>query len=159
MYRDLSPGFTPGPGNLVYTSTGTTWHDGVAQGYTYYYKVTATDFSHNESDPASAETVVGIGRATTPQRFALYQNHPNPFNPTTVIRYDVPAGGVRVTLRIFDVGGRLVRTLVNGNEGPGEKAVTWDGQDARGQPVASGVYFYQMVTKPYTKTRKMLLMK
>ncbi len=68
----------------------------------------------NESDPASPEPATGVGEPVIPQAFALYQNVPNPFNPETTIRYDVPAGGGKVTLRVFDVSGRLVRTLVDG---------------------------------------------
>ena len=90
--------------------------------------------------------------------FALYQNVPNLFNPTTVIRYDVPVGGGRVTLKIYDVAGRLVRTLVDGVEASGEKRVTWYGRNNRGSRVATGVYFYRMTGPGFTKTRKMVLL-
>ena len=95
-----------------------------------------------------------------PKRFALYQNVPNPFNPTTVIHYSVAAGGHDVvTLRIYDVSGRLVRTLVNGHQTPGEKRVVWDGTNGRGQGVATGVYFYRLTAPGFVKTRKMVLLK
>ena len=70
-----------------------------------------------------------------------------------------PASGGKVRLQIFDVAGRLVRTLVDGMETPGEKRVTWDGRNSRGSHVATGVYFYRMDAPGFTKTRKMVLLK
>jgi hypothetical protein len=84
---------------------------------------------------------------------------PNPFNPTTRIRYDVPARGGKVTLRIYDVEGRLVRTLVNEHQSPGQKIATWHGRNAQGQSVATGVYFYRMTAPGFEMTRKMILLK
>ena len=107
-------------------------------------------------------TSVGTGvdpEPIVPDQFALYQNTPNPFNPSTVIRYDVPAGGASVSLKIFDVNGRLVKTLVSENLSPGEKSATWRGDDDRGNRVASGVYFYSIETPGFRETRKLVLMK
>lgn len=94
-----------------------------------------------------------------PAAFGLAQNFPNPFNPSTVICFDVPAGGGFVTIRIYDVGGRLVRTLVNGLETAGRKSVAWNGRDTRGNMVATGVYFYRMTAPGFERTRKMVLLK
>ncbi|UCH82787.1 MAG: T9SS type A sorting domain-containing protein, partial [Candidatus Latescibacterota bacterium] len=94
-----------------------------------------------------------------PGRFALYQNSPNPFNPSTVIRYDVPSGSGNVSLVVYDVNGRLVRTLKDAVETPGEKTVTWDGRDNAGEHVSSGVYFYRLVTPGYSETHKMVLIR
>jgi hypothetical protein len=93
------------------------------------------------------------------KRFHLYQNYPNPFNPTTHIRYDVPASGGRVTLRIYNVEGRLVRTLINEDQSPGQKMTTWHGRNDQGQSVATGVYFYRMTAPGFTLTKKMVLLK
>ncbi len=96
----------------------------------------------------------------TPQQTVLQQNRPNPFNPSTVIRYDVPAGTGRVTLRIYDTGGRLVRTLVDEDlAGPHHGEVTWDSTNARGTRVASGIYFYRLQGPGFSQTRKMVLLK
>ena len=65
--------------------------------------------------------------------------------------------GGRVTLRIYDVTGRLVKTLVDGIETPGRKATTWDGYGRRGEKVASGVYFYRMTAPGYEKTCRMVI--
>jgi len=105
-------------------------------------------------DPPS--TGDGAGRA--PERFALYQNHPNPFNPTTAIRFDVPADGGAVTLHIYDVTGRLVRSLVNGVQTAGPKTVTWDGRNDAGRRGVPGVYFYQLKTERQQQSRKLVVL-
>ncbi len=93
------------------------------------------------------------------ETFALHQNIPNPFNPTTTIRFDVPPDGGAVTLRVFDVGGRLVRTLVDGMESPGQKSVMWNGRNENGHPVATGTYFYRLTGPGFVETRKMVILK
>ena len=84
---------------------------------------------------------------------------PNPFNPTTSISYDVPAGGAQVTLRVYDATGGLVRPLVEEERPAGTHAVTWDGRNATGTPVSSGVYFYRMVSGSFSESRRMVLLK
>lgn len=109
---------------------------------------------------AGPDQATGIDdRSPSPHVFALYQNVPNPFNPTTVIRYDVPTGGAVVELAIFDVAGRRVRSLVDGFETAGIKHVTWDGRNDRGAHAATGIYFYRMVAGNFVQTRKVLLLK
>jgi hypothetical protein len=94
-----------------------------------------------------------------PERLGLYQNVPNPFNPTTTIGYDVPAGGSHVAIEIFDVSGRLVATLVDEPQLEGRRSVSWHGVDEAGRELPSGVYFYRMTAGEYAETRKMLLLK
>lgn len=91
-------------------------------------------------------------------RFALLPNFPNPFNPSTAIRFEVPAPG-RASLRIFDASGRLVRTLVDGTLPAGRYRTVWNGVDDRGTAVASGVYVYTISAGRRTLTRKMTLLK
>lgn len=100
-------------------------------------------------------------KAQTPQAgaFALQQNVPNPFNPSTEISFTVPEGGASVTLRIYDVTGKLVRTLVDGHEPAGTRTVTWAGRNDQGQPVASGTYFYQLTSPKFSERKKMVLLK
>lgn len=93
------------------------------------------------------------------REFALRQNIPNPFNPTTGISYDVPQGGATVSIRIYDVSGRTVRTLVDGWRPGGTHRVTWDGRDAAGNAVSSGVYFYRMAAGSFVEARRMVLLK
>jgi len=98
-------------------------------------------------------------KGPTVREFALYDARPNPFNPTTVIRYDVPAGGGAVSLRVYDVRGRHIRTLVHGNMTSGQKSATWNAKDTRGNPVSSGIYFYLLRAGGTTLTKKMILLK
>ncbi|MDH3457653.1 MAG: right-handed parallel beta-helix repeat-containing protein [Gemmatimonadota bacterium] len=117
----------------------------------------------NEQD-LTAEAVSEGGRAagsSLPTKWALAQNVPNPFNPVTSIRYDVPvdASGVAVRLVIYDVAGRRVRTLVDSRVGPGQYQAQWDGTDDAGTRVSSGVYFYRIEAGSFGATRKMLLLK
>jgi hypothetical protein len=89
---------------------------------------------------------------------ALYGNEPNPFNPTTTIEYSVHEP-MRVTLRIYDVTGKLVRTLIDEPQEAGVFHVVWDGRDNAGNNMSSGVYFYQLKGTGIVETRKMVLMK
>ncbi|HUV36273.1 MAG TPA: FlgD immunoglobulin-like domain containing protein, partial [Patescibacteria group bacterium] len=99
------------------------------------------------------------GKEETPRaEFALDANFPNPFNPATTIRYNL-ARPTYVELRIYDVRGALVRTLVSGHQAAGEKQATWDGRLDSGVTAASGVYFYQLKTVEFNRTRKMVLLK
>ena len=91
-------------------------------------------------------------------RLALHPNTPNPFNPVTEIRFELPRDE-SVTLSIYDVRGRLVRTLVGGARPAGLHRTRWDGRDERGIPVASGVYLYRLQAGEKAIVRKMVLMK
>ena len=91
-------------------------------------------------------------------RFALHQNHPNPFNPATRISFDLDARA-RVLLVIYDISGARVRTLVDRDMNPGRYAEEWDGRNENGNTVASGVYFYRLVAGKQMMTRKMVLLR
>ena len=110
-----------------------------------------------ESDECEAVPAAIAGDGLT--SYKLYQNVPNPFNPTTTIHYEIPAGLAAIRLQIFDVSGRLVRRLVDGYVGPGRKSASWSGLDTSGRPVASGLYFYRLEAGRFNETRKMLLLK
>ncbi|RMG63591.1 MAG: CHRD domain-containing protein [Calditrichaeota bacterium] len=103
---------------------------------------------------------VGIEPLTQaiPDAFALYANYPNPFNPTTTIRYDLKES-VDVKLEIYNVLGEKVRTLVNAREAAGRKSVVWDGRNDRGQVVSSGIYIYRLQAGDFVQSRKMMLLK
>ncbi len=89
----------------------------------------------------------------------LDQNFPNPFNPETTIRFNIPAPGGDVTLRIYDVRGRLITRLVDARNIVGERTVRWDGKDGRGNDVSSGVYFYRLQTGDQFFSRKLILLR
>jgi len=94
-----------------------------------------------------------------PQNTALYQNAPNPFNPTTTIRFDLATEGP-VSLRIYDVAGRLVRNLLDEHRKAGARqSMIWDGRDAAGHRLANGVYFYRLEASGESFTRKLVVIK
>jgi hypothetical protein len=93
-----------------------------------------------------------------PGEYALGQNYPNPFNPSTTITYDLPQAG-EVSLKIFDVLGREVITLVNVSQLAGRQTAVWNGQDAAGQNIATGVYVYQLRAGQFVQSKKMVLLK
>ncbi|MCX5753127.1 MAG: PKD domain-containing protein [Candidatus Krumholzibacteria bacterium] len=90
--------------------------------------------------------------------FRLAQNYPNPFNPNTTISYQIPVRSM-VNLSVFDVSGRLIRTLVNEYNEPGLYAAPWDGKDSRGVSVASGIYFSKLQAGNYKETKRMVLLR
>ncbi len=98
------------------------------------------------------------GSRERPSEFDLSQNYPNPFNPTTKIEFTLAKSGF-VTLQIYDVRGRKVRTLVSEELSSGYKSVLWDGKNEAGKDVASGVYFYQLKVGDFSEPKKMLLLK
>ncbi|MGH7492780.1 MAG: FlgD immunoglobulin-like domain containing protein [bacterium] len=100
----------------------------------------------------------------SPSTFQLEQNYPNPFNPSTVINFSLPAAG-NVRLRVYDLSGQLVRTLVSGEMPAGQHSVRWHGDDAFNRFVAAGMYFYKIEvegknsTYIFAQTRRMLFLK
>ena len=107
-----------------------------------------------ESDLTGVDETAG-----TPRAYQLYAAFPNPFNPQTIIRYDLPAPVV-VDIRVYDLAGRLVRTLRNGEqEDAGHHSVVWSGVDDSGQRVASGTYIYRMRAGSYRETKHLTLVK
>lgn len=96
--------------------------------------------------------------AITPETYELAQNHPNPFNPRTTVAYYLPQPG-HVTLRIHNILGQTVRTLVDEVRPAGSHEVIWDGKTTAGDEAGSGVYFYQLRVEGHVLTRRMVLVK
>ena len=105
-----------------------------------------------------ASSVSTVDENNLPMDFALHANYPNPFNPTTSIKYDLPENAV-VSIMIYDIMGREIRHLVNETQSAGFKAIMWDGTNNYGQQVGTGMYLYQIKAGSFVQTRKMLLMK
>ncbi len=122
---------------------------------------TYDDSTEVANQPVSVEEDPVI--TALPEQFELLQNYPNPFNPTTNIGFRIPPGGRSdvgmVNLEVYDITGRLVKTLVNENRAPGNYSVQWDGTNQFGQQVGSGVYFYRLQAGAFQQVKKMLLMK
>jgi hypothetical protein len=149
-------------GQMIASQFGT--YD-LSEGSRYYWRVRAygTCGWGNWSAIRSCTTSVtlAVEEITTggiPTAYSLAQNYPNPFNPSTAIEFTLPRPG-QVTLEIYDIIGRKVRTLLSDVLTAGTKRVVWDGNSADGTSVASGVYFYRIAAGSYSETRKMLLLK
>ncbi|MCJ7457690.1 MAG: T9SS type A sorting domain-containing protein [candidate division Zixibacteria bacterium] len=135
-------------------------------------KVFSQDKNHS-LNPLSLPVVLNVDTTTSvqnapeqiPVTFKLGQNYPNPFNPLTTIPFKAgsrkPGAGspTRTTLKIYNVLGQLVKTLVDEEKSPGNYQVIWDGKDQKGDEVSSGIYFYQLRTGNYKETRKMSLLR
>ena len=115
--------------------------------------IVGTDGDGVFSRPLSEITNIELDNNILPDQVRLFQNYPNPFNPSTKINYEIPKSGL-VTIKIYDVLGKEIETLVNEEKNPGRYKVDFDGSN-----LSSGVYFYKITTNKFSETKKMLLMK
>jgi hypothetical protein len=115
----------------------------------YSYRLKQIDRNGKFTYSQSVDVVI----SDMPKFFALQQNYPNPFNPSTVIRYQLPVNS-KVSLKIYDLLGREIATLVNEEQSAGWKEVDWNATT-----VASGIYFYKIQSGSFIETKKMLLVK
>lgn len=115
------------------------------------YKIDISEFEPNAVEETTPETDVITGAV-------LAQNYPNPFNPSTTIRYQLAESG-DVSLKVYNVSGQLVRTLVDGHKAAGDFEAVWDGRDDAGRMVSSGKYMYQLVKGDQVETRYCTLLK
>ncbi|MDZ7725741.1 MAG: Ig-like domain-containing protein [candidate division KSB1 bacterium] len=127
--------------------------ESVEAGHTVYYKLqdVTVDGFKNLHGPVKAETPL-------PDAFNLQQNFPNPFNPITTIRYELPKP-VRVRINIYNVLGQKVKTLVDREMRAGFHSILWNAESDAGVQVASGIYYFRMVAGNYSKVRKMVVLK
>jgi len=130
------------------------------------WQAQVTSFSAEAAGPTVASNTVtiidppsGVDEPVRPTGYALHGNVPNPFNPLTVIAYEMPVAA-QVSLRVFDISGRLIATLKEGvSESAGRHEVTWTGRDHSGRQVSAGVYFFRMEAGSFAQTRRMVLVK
>ncbi|UCF04096.1 MAG: T9SS type A sorting domain-containing protein [bacterium] len=134
--------------DLTYTFVDDSYESGGS--YTYRIDVSDEDGRRTlfETDPISTPALLPT----------LYQNHPNPFNPSTTIRYYVPENS-HVILELYDISGKYITRLVNEEQPRGLHSVDWNGLDTQGNPVASGVYVYRLKSSKKTISRKMVLLR
>lgn len=161
---------------IVDASTGAqifAWSD---PSYSYYlwhmYRTTGSNLLRaaliktSVSTLASTMVVYSLGISVdveetgggVPADMNLHQNFPNPFNPDTRIRYDLAESG-SPAIEVFDIGGRLIRTIAPGYQNAGSHDVRWDGKDESGRQVPSGPYFYRLRSGGTVQTKKMIVLR
>ena len=114
--------------------------------------------AYDDANAVLASGTRTIDVIAIPDEFALQHNYPNPFNPVTIIEYDIPVNAA-VQLLIYDIIGRQVKVLVNESMEAGYKSVRWNGRNDQGRNVSAGMYFYSIQAGDFVKTRKMILLK
>ena len=142
----------------IYVSASDTFVvSGLTNGGVYWFAVSSFDFSMNESSRSKPARIFVVAKVrqqgSTPKTFALFQNYPNPFNPSTVISYQLP-GKSRVTLKIYDILGREVESLVDQEQEAGYYAVTLDAGN-----LPTGVYFYRINAGEFRAVKKLMVVK
>ncbi|HSW55802.1 MAG TPA: T9SS type A sorting domain-containing protein, partial [Ignavibacteriaceae bacterium] len=157
-------GFVPGFGTTTEPKSYSFIDENVTTG-TYKYRLKQIDFDGTYTYSNEIEIAVDF----TPKEFVLYQNYPNPFNPSTKIKYSIPnvethrdASLQMVTLKVYDILGNEVATLVNEEKQPGVYEVEFNSQFSHSGAVrnlSSGVYFYQLKAGSFVQTKKMILTK
>ena len=140
----------------------------VLNGMTYYYRLADRDFNGNltyhqiiTATPSANQTIQRNGDPIS-RSFALYPNYPNPFNPSTTIRFNVPdlnKSSTYVNLSVYNLTGEKVATLYDGEITGGSYDIEWNGQDDSGKPVPSGIYIYHLSSDSYQKAQKMVLVR
>jgi hypothetical protein len=153
-FQTVPRSFVPGHGTTIephsYSYTDTT----VGAGQWWYrLKQIDLDGTIHLGPEVRVDVLTGVEENAAPTVFALYQNYPNPFNPSTLVRYDVPAA-TRVSLKVYNVLGQEVATLVSETKPAGRYSVEWN---ATG--VANGVYFYHLVAGEFQSIKKMVVLK
>ncbi len=158
IYRKLNAGKF----DFMEQVDGTSYTEALSTIGNYHYRVTVL-YSEGESLPSET---VSFEFPVTPQGDAdilplvskLHPNYPNPFNPSTTIRFDLALSG-KVQLNVYNLRGQLVRQLVNEELGAGMHRVVWDGRDSHQRSVASGIYFLRLEARDYCHTHKAMLLK
>jgi hypothetical protein len=168
FFKDVNTGWAAGTQMYKTTNSGSNW---IIQNLPQpYYDVTSMTFTNDSTGWAvgwggkifkttnGGVWVTQIG-SEVPAKYSLQQNYPNPFNPVTKIKFDIQKSVVSsqnsvVTLKVFDITGKEVATLVNEKLNPGTYEVTFDGGN-----LSSGIYFYQLRAGEFIKTKKLILLK
>ncbi len=170
IHRDTLPDFEPDIFNLVAEPDTSLYIDvDFDLSDSYFYRIAAIDNQDNISDYSEQLGVIFTGiddyfDPNMPRSSVLYQNYPNPFNQETIIKYYLPDIGYQpaeVKLEIYDILGRVVRTLVDTPQYPGEYSIGWDGKNERSENLPTGVYFYRLFVSraELTKPMKLVLMR
>ena len=153
-YTKITSEIIPGMGNSNESHVYSFTDHNVKVGNTYYYQLAGVDFSGN----INYHGPISVTVAAQPHQYSLAQNYPNPFNQTTVINFSLKEPG-KVVLKIYNLRGKLVRTLVETEKLAGLHSVLWDGTNEPGIKVTSGTYLYTLKINGFEQIKKLVLMK
>ena len=164
-YDEIYGSFSLGPGNINEDPLFTDSENG---DYTLQLGSPCIDTGDPDSPLDSDGTRADMGAGAfylsnildteIPLKFTLHHNYPNPFNPTTTLRYNLPEDAL-VNITIYDMMGRVVKTMVNSQQNAGFKSVRWNATNDAGSPVSAGLYLYMIQAGEFRQTKKMLLLK
>ncbi|MDZ7330669.1 MAG: T9SS type A sorting domain-containing protein [candidate division KSB1 bacterium] len=166
LYIDTDSNF-PNPKIIKNIQDTTYTIDSFAAGKTYFWKVLAKNLAGDSLWSKQQDwgffikhgaTSMETGEQYLPSGFELFQNYPNPFNSSTTIKYQLPVA-TDVKLEIYNFLGQRIRTLVDQFQQLGSYSIIWDGTDDFNQSVSSGVYLYQLKTKNFIKTNKLIVLR
>jgi hypothetical protein len=162
LYRDVNPIFEVSETTLISTQIDTFFIDeSLVNDITYYYRLIAQDYHGNLSEATESASILIVNVDATsvlPVSFTLSQNVPNPFNPSTIINYELPQDS-DVSLIIYDVRGNIVEILESGELGAGFYTVVWNGIASDGRSISTGIYFARLVAGDNSHVVKMLYLK
>jgi hypothetical protein len=163
IYYSTEADFSPSEENLVGSHSENNFShemDMVSSG-DHFYVVSAIDIHENHGDYSDVLTITVLDvddNLGLPNDFAIHQNYPNPFNPTTRINYDLPEDAL-VSINVFDLMGRSIKTLVSENISAGFNSTLWDATNDYGETVSAGMYIFTIQAGDFKQTKKMLLLK
>jgi hypothetical protein len=145
-----------GQGSVSHQTVYTYSDNTVTDDETYDYRIADVDYDGNKE--YHSMTVMGVSPASIPITYVLHQNYPNPFNPITTLQYDLPENAL-VNITIYDMMGKVVRTLINMEQTAGYKSIQWNATNDEGKPVSAGLYLYTIQAGEFRQTKKMVLLK
>ena len=145
-----------GQGSVSHQTTYTFTDNTVQENESYDYRLSDVDYDGNVE--YHSLQLMGVSSTNIPEQFILYPNYPNPFNPVTTIRYDLP-DDAHVTLTIYDLMGSEVIKLLDGPKTSGSRSIQWNARDEQGRAVSAGLYLYTIQVGDYNKSNKMVLLK
>jgi hypothetical protein len=146
-----------GQGSVTHQTIYSYTDNTVLSAETYDYRLADVDYDGNKV--YHSMTVMGVSpNDVVPETFTLYPAYPNPFNPTTNIRYDLPEDAL-VSITIYDIMGRSIRSLVNSKQTAGYRSIQWNATNDAGSPVSAGIYLYMIQAGEFRQAKKMVLLK
>ncbi len=161
IYYSIHHDFVPSEENLLTVEESVYYEHNIETFGEQYYIVSAVDINDNESQYSEMINVTFLellNNVSLPVQYSLHQNFPNPFNPSTQIKYDLPEDEF-VNITIYDIMCRRIRSLLNSKQSAGYHSISWDATNDIGEGVSAGMYIYMIHAGDFRSTKKMVLLK